>query len=176
MTKADKPASSHKVVHGGAQLPAYTFDILMMEAFKSCNKEWLCFVQGVTNVDLDDNKINKYPQSGSCMVCSHIQLKKRNWSLLFIQQPWLEPVWFVHWNQKLLAWSSGKCWDLWSSIFHPLINHPCKPCSLSSFDQGYFEISKVQTGVVTNLIKSYRRWMLNSRELSKTILCFRFSL
>jgi len=40
MTKADKPASSHKVVQGGAQLPAFSFDPIMTEAFDVCNKEW----------------------------------------------------------------------------------------------------------------------------------------
>jgi hypothetical protein len=61
MTKADKPASHHKVIQGGAHLPACSFDPLIMDAFEACSKDWtkLCFVPGVTNVALDDDKINK---------------------------------------------------------------------------------------------------------------------
>ena len=61
MTRADKPASHRKVIEGGAQLPAYSFDPFLEEAFASCSKEWvdLCFVKGVTNFDLDDDKINQ---------------------------------------------------------------------------------------------------------------------
>jgi hypothetical protein len=61
MTKADRPASRRKVIHGGAQHPAYSFDPLMVEAYQCCNEEWvkLCYVPGVTNADLDDDKINQ---------------------------------------------------------------------------------------------------------------------
>ena len=40
-------------------MPAYSFDPFLEDAFASCSKEWvdLCFVKGLTNVDLDDDKI-----------------------------------------------------------------------------------------------------------------------
>eukprot|EP00804_Cyclotella_cryptica_P030261 CCRYP_017124-RA/>CCRYP_017124-RA protein AED:0.40 eAED:0.40 QI:0/-1/0/1/-1/0/1/0/119 len=61
MTRAEKPVSHCKVIEGGAQLPAYSCDPFLEDAFASCSKEWvdLCFVKGVTNVDLDDDKINQ---------------------------------------------------------------------------------------------------------------------
>ena len=36
MTRADRPASARRVVHSGAQLPAFSFDPIMEEAIRAC--------------------------------------------------------------------------------------------------------------------------------------------
>ena len=36
MTRADRPASARRVVHGGSQLPAFSFDPIMEEAIRAC--------------------------------------------------------------------------------------------------------------------------------------------
>ena len=63
MTRAGKPASHRKVIEGGTQLPTYIFDPFLEDAFASCSEESVlqCFVKRVTNVDLDDDKINQTP-------------------------------------------------------------------------------------------------------------------
>ena len=40
ITRADRPASARRVVHGGAQLPAFLFDTIMEEAIRACGQEW----------------------------------------------------------------------------------------------------------------------------------------
>ena len=83
MKRADKPVSHRKVIEGGAQLPAYCFDPFLEDAFASCSKGWvdLCFVKGVTNVDLDYDKIHQTSPRWSYMVCKHIQQKIKNKNL-----------------------------------------------------------------------------------------------
>jgi hypothetical protein len=91
------------VINGGAQLPAYTFDPLMMEAFESFNKEWtkLCFVQGVTNVDLDQN--------GSYMLFSPIQQKIKNEAC--------HSYYCINWNWYDLCVEARNNWhDTWGHV------------------------------------------------------------
>ena len=38
MTRADRPASARRVVHDGAQLPAFSFDPIMEEAIRACGQ------------------------------------------------------------------------------------------------------------------------------------------
>ena len=59
LTKADKPPSKRKIVDGGAQLPACSFDSIISDAIDACNKQWtdLFFVAGSSWADIDDDKI-----------------------------------------------------------------------------------------------------------------------
>ena len=59
MTRTDRPASARRVVHGGAQIPAFSFDPIMKEAICACGQEWtkMFFVPGTSWVDIDDDKV-----------------------------------------------------------------------------------------------------------------------
>ena len=59
MTWADRPASALRVVHGGSQLPAFSFDPIMEEAIRACGQEWtnMFLVPGTSWADIYDNKV-----------------------------------------------------------------------------------------------------------------------
>jgi hypothetical protein len=155
MTKADRPASRRKVIHGGAQLPAYSFDPLMVEAYQCCNKEWvkLCYVPGVTNADLDDDKINQTsPQWKLYGMQTHPTKDKK-------QKPVIHTTASIGSGMILILkpeFIGMKLSDMLREVIKELApsDQPAMRKLLGFFiDRGYLEIAKVQTGLMTNLIQ-----------------------
>ena len=155
LTRADQPPSKRKVVEGGSQLPACSFDPIIKEAISACNKHWtsLFFVDSVSWCDLDDDKIPN---------CSPLW-KQYGMKMTPTKDKKLKPVFHVvaligaryvtYVAPDLLNLKLGK-------MLETVINHlsPTAQASLRAslaffIDRGYLELCQAQGVNMTNLVQ-----------------------
>ena len=155
LTKADKPASKRRVVDGGAQLPACTFDPILNSAIDACNKHWtdLFFVAGNSWCDIDDDKI---PNTSPLW-------KQFGMKMTPTKDKKLKPVFHV----MAVIGAGYVCWvapDILKLKLGDMLNkailhvsptgQQSQRASLAFFiDRGYLELARAQGVNITNLIQ-----------------------